>query len=258
MAKAPTEPIRIGEPGLFETTERPDAWLCELTLQEPATEPVRTCRRCGLLRGSITTASRTDRERRRGLRRRLLGCRRFWVGFRRGGPGRCAAAPACESIQHRAAADHHRALCQSVGLDWTGTACGQAGSDSRSSGTDHGAAGADAIELGGNRAWLRPNVQAGRGPAEFTCRCRGTPFPSLVPGQGSRSRRIWLAQWPTLTRLQTSLSGLQSKSQDRFAARLAGRRCLDALNLHFSRLSNNPRPKIISISSVSHRDDGSR
>jgi putative transposase len=42
MVETPTRLTSIDEPGLLETCERPDGWLCELTLQETATEPAST------------------------------------------------------------------------------------------------------------------------------------------------------------------------------------------------------------------------
>ena len=67
--------------------------------------------------------------------------------------------------------------------------------DSGSPGPDRGAAGAQSIELGGNRARLRSTIQAGGGPIELTRRCRGTPLAALVPGQGGRSNRLCVGHW---------------------------------------------------------------
>jgi hypothetical protein len=66
---------------------------------------------------------------------------------------------------------------------------------SGSPGPDRGAAGAQSIELGGNRARLRSTIQAGGGPIELTRRCRGTPLAALVPGQGGRSNRLCVGHW---------------------------------------------------------------
>ena len=178
---------------MLETRERPDAWLCELTMQESATE---LCARqlavgAGSSAEASAIASRADRDRRRGLRRRLPGFRRLRVSFRRGGPGRVLRGACVRGHPTPGflpiTIEHYANL-----LDWTGR---ELRADKRGAIPDHLAPimerlGLNAIELGGNRAWLRPNVQAGGGPAELACRCRGTPLASLVPGQGGRSHRI--------------------------------------------------------------------
>jgi hypothetical protein len=88
-----------------------------------------------------------------------------------------------------------RAANHAAGLDGAGTPRGQARRDSGSPGPDRGAAGAQSIELGGNRARLRSTIQAGGGPLELTRRCRGTPLAALVPGQGGRSSRLCVGHW---------------------------------------------------------------
>jgi hypothetical protein len=42
MVETPARLTSMDEPGSLETCERPDGWLCELTLQETATEPAST------------------------------------------------------------------------------------------------------------------------------------------------------------------------------------------------------------------------
>ena len=55
----------------LDTCERPDAWLCELTMQESATEPAcTTAVQCCLHSARIGITSRANRDRRRGR-----GCR---------------------------------------------------------------------------------------------------------------------------------------------------------------------------------------
>jgi hypothetical protein len=82
-----------------------------------------------------------------------------------------------------------------AGLDGARTPRGQTRGDSGPPGADHGAAGAQSIELGGNRARLRSTVQAGGRAIELARRCRGAPLAALVPGQGSGSNRLCVGHW---------------------------------------------------------------
>ena len=69
-------------------------------------------------------------------------------------------------------------------LDWTGTASGQAWGDSRASGPDNGAAGAEWIKLGRD---LPASVEcSSRRRAD---RARSSMPPRAVRGAGSRARR---------------------------------------------------------------------
>ena len=174
-----------------ETSERPDAWLCELTLQETATEPASTT--------AVSAASPpqesasqagANRDRRRGHGRWLPAFRRFRSNLWRRRPSRGLAASACEGVRPRVPADPGRALCHAAGLDGAGTPRGQARGDSGSPGPDRGAAGAQSIELGGNCARLRSTVQAGGGAIKLARRCRSAPLAALVPGQGGGSNRL--------------------------------------------------------------------
>jgi hypothetical protein len=85
--------------------------------------------------------------------------------------------------------------CGPEHLDGARTPRGQMRVESGPSGSDPGAAGAQSIELGGNRAPLRPTVQAGGGVIELARRCRSAPFATLVAGQVGGSNRLCVAHW---------------------------------------------------------------
>ena len=179
-----------------ETRERPDAWLCELTLQETAIEPASptAVERC-LPTARISITSRANRDRRRGRGRWLPAFRRFRSNFWRRCPSRGPAASACEGVGPRVPADPGRALCHAAGLDGAGTSRGQARGDSGSPGPHRGQAGDQSIELGGNGARLRSTIQTGGGATELARRCRGAPLAALVPGQGGGSNRLCVGHW---------------------------------------------------------------
>ena len=174
---------------------RPDAWLCELTLQETATEP------------ASTTAVGAASPRRESASE--AGPVAIAVADAVGasqpsadsGPTSSVAAPVAAPRRLHARASDQGFLPIEVEhyvmlLDWTGRELARtSGRDSGSPGPDRGAAGAQSIELGGNRARLRSTIQAGGGPIELTRRCRGTPLAALVPGQGGRSNRLCVGHW---------------------------------------------------------------
>jgi hypothetical protein len=78
-----------------------------------------------------------------------------------------APASAREGVRPRVPADPGRALCHAAGLDGARTPRGQTRGDSGPSGADHGAAGAQSIELGRDCARIRSTVQAGGGAMEL-------------------------------------------------------------------------------------------
>ena len=71
-----------------------------------------------------------------------------------------------------------------AGLDGAGTASGQAWGDSRASGSDHGAAGAQSLKLGGNRAAGSAGCYRRR-----VDRVRSSTQPRAARGAGSRARQ---------------------------------------------------------------------
>ena len=150
---------------------------------------------CPVRTATIAIRGWASRDRCRGRGRWPPGLRRFRFNLRRRPPSRRPAASACEGVRPRVPADFGRALCYAAGLDGAGTPRGLARGDSGSPGPDRGAAGAQSIELGGNRARLRSTVQAGGGAIELARRCRGAPLAALVPGQGGGSKRLCIGRW---------------------------------------------------------------
>jgi hypothetical protein len=96
-------------------------------------------------------------------------------------------------------------------LDWTGR---QLRADKRGAIPDHLAPIMERLalnrsKLGGNRARVRPTVQAGGGATEFAHRRSRTPLATLVPGQGGGSNRFCVDQCldaQTLTHISITLS----------------------------------------------------
>ena len=132
-------------------------------------------------------------------------------------PSRSPAGSACEGVRPRVPADSGRALCHAAGLDGAGTPRGQARGDSRSTGPDHGAAGAQSIELGGNCARLRSIVQASGGAIRLARRCRRSPLAALVPGQGGGSSRICIGHQLDIGPSKDTSIRLPLKESDRLA-----------------------------------------
>ena len=71
MGETSTKLTSNDEHSSLETRERPDAWLCELTLQETATEPASTTAVSAASTPQIGITSRANRDRRRGHGLRL-------------------------------------------------------------------------------------------------------------------------------------------------------------------------------------------
>jgi hypothetical protein len=179
-----------------ETRERPDAWLCELTLQETAIEhaspsaasAASPSRESAALAGPISTAvavvvagsqPSADSGPTSGVASPVAALRRLQLR---------ASNQGCLPIQ----VEHYVML-----LDWTGRElrADKRGGDSRTPGLNRGQAGDQSIDLGGNGARLRSPIQAGGGATEVAGRCRVATLAALVPGQECGSNRLCVGHW---------------------------------------------------------------
>ena len=173
MLENSTKSTSTDEHSSPETSERPDGWLCELTVHETATEPAFTTavsagsplRKSASQVGPIATTVPDVVD---GSQASAVSC-----------PPSGVAAPvaALRGLHARASdqgflpiqVEHYVML-----LDWTGRElrAGQARGDSGSTGPEHGAPWAQSIELGENCARIRSIVQAGGGAIGLARRCR--------------------------------------------------------------------------------------
>ena len=173
------------EPSTPDTHERADAWLCELTMQESATLPACT---------TVAGAASFRKNRYRKLiplqpppRTRLpgSGVRPIPVpSLASPRPARPRGGCTCGHLTR----DSCRFRSSTMSCCWIGRGGNSARTSVgrfRTSGPNHGAAGTQSIELGGNRARLRSTIQAGGGAIEFAHRCSGTPLAALVPGKAA-------------------------------------------------------------------------
>ena len=119
MLETSTRLTSRDEHSSLETCERPDAWLCELTLQETATRArVHDGRRCRLTTARVAITSRANRDRHRGRGRWLPACCRFRSSFGRRRPSRRPATSAARASDQGflpIQVEHYVML-----LDWTG------------------------------------------------------------------------------------------------------------------------------------------
>ena len=169
-----------------ETFDRPNEWLCELTLRE--TDVVPTNRAAEELTGCTVrngSAARADRER----PCRCCGASgTYWLFCRdidRAARGGVKTAAPCAGVGSRVSADRDQKVRYAARLDGPGTAAGQAWGDPRRPGSDPGPAGCGSIELGGHGARLRSHVQASGRSSELAC----DALHRVAHGAGFRARR---------------------------------------------------------------------